>query len=56
MDTETEQAIQKSLDYLVQGRTTLSIAHRLSTLKHADWLIVVDEGKITERGTAGDVL
>ena len=56
VDTETEQAIQKSLDYLVQGRTTLSIAHRLSTLKHADWLIVVDEGKITERGTHQELL
>ncbi|MCM1568219.1 MAG: hypothetical protein NC081_02080 [Roseburia sp.] len=51
MDTETERIIQKSLHYLVQGRTTISIAHRLSTLKDADYLVVIDNGEITERGT-----
>ena len=51
VDTETERLIQKSLGYLVQGRTTISIAHRLSTLRDADYLIVLDEGEITERGT-----
>ena len=51
VDTETERIIQKSLGYLVQGRTTLSIAHRLSTLRDADYLVVIDNGEITERGT-----
>lgn len=51
VDTETEKAIQKSLNYLVQGRTTLSIAHRLSTLRDADRLVVIDNGKIVEEGT-----
>lgn len=51
VDTETEKAIQKSLNFLIQGRTTLSIAHRLSTLRNADKLIVIDNGKIIEYGT-----
>ena len=51
VDTETEKAIQHSLKYLVQGRTTLSIAHRLSTLSDADRLIVIDGGRIVEEGT-----
>ena len=51
VDTETEKAIQNSLKYLVKGRTTLSIAHRLSTLRDADRLIVIDDGRIVEEGT-----
>lgn len=51
VDTETEKAIQKSLLYLVKNRTTLSIAHRLSTLRNADKLIVIDNGTIIEQGT-----
>lgn len=51
VDTETEKAIQKSLTYLVKGRTTLSIAHRLSTLRDADRLVVIDNGRIAEEGT-----
>lgn len=51
VDTETEKAIQKSLNYLVRNRTTLSIAHRLSTLRNADRLIVMDNGVIIEAGT-----
>ncbi len=51
VDTETELAIQASLDQLTKGRTTLSIAHRLSTLKNADRLVVLDDGKLTEEGT-----
>ena len=51
VDTETEKAIQKSLEYLIQNRTTLSIAHRLSTLRNADKLIVIDNGTIIEHGT-----
>jgi ATP-binding cassette subfamily B protein len=51
VDTETEKAIQNSLKLLVKGRTTLSIAHRLSTLRDADRLIVIDNGRIVEEGT-----
>lgn len=51
VDTETERDIQRSISYLIKGRTTISIAHRLSTLKDADYLVVIDNGKITERGT-----
>lgn len=51
VDTETERVIQKSINYLVKGRTTISIAHRLSTLRDADYLVVIDNGEITERGT-----
>lgn len=56
VDTETEQAIQKSLNMLVKGRTTLSIAHRLSTLKNADKLVVIDDGKLTESGTHDELI
>lgn len=51
VDTETEKAIQRSMQVLVQNRTTISIAHRLSTLRDADRLIVLDHGRITEEGT-----
>ena len=51
MDTETERRIQAALDSLVKGRTTISIAHRLSTLRNADSLVVIEEGKIVEQGT-----
>lgn len=56
VDTETERVIQKSIQYLVEGRTTISIAHRLSTLRDADYLIVIDNGKITERGTHQELI
>lgn len=51
VDTETEKAIQASIRYLIQGRTTISIAHRLSTLRDADHLVVIDNGEVTEEGT-----
>ncbi len=50
VDTETEKEIQKALDNLVRGRTTLAIAHRLSTLRRADRLVVMDRGQIVEVG------
>ena len=50
VDTETEKEIQKALDNLVKGRTTIAIAHRLSTLRKADRLVVMDRGKIVEVG------
>ena len=50
VDTETEKEIQRALDNLVQGRTTIAIAHRLSTLRKADRLVVMDRGQIVEVG------
>ncbi len=50
VDTETEKEIQKALDNLVQGRTTIAIAHRLSTLRRADRLVVLDRGQVVEVG------
>lgn len=56
VDTETELAIQKSLERLEKGRTVLSIAHRLSTLRNATHLIVLDDGRLTESGTHDELL
>ena len=50
VDTETEQEIQKALDNLVKGRTTIAIAHRLSTLRKADRLVVMERGRVVEVG------
>jgi len=51
VDTESEQEIQKALAVLCRGRTTIAVAHRLSTLKNSDHIFVVDEGRIVESGT-----
>ena len=56
MDTQTERRIQNTLDLLAKGRTTIMIAHRLSTLKNADSLIVVSGGKVTEVGTHAELI
>ena len=56
VDTETEKAIQNSLRYLVKGRTTLSIAHRLSTLRNVKRLVVIDGGRIVEEGTHQELI
>lgn len=51
VDSETEHLIQEAIDRLIAGKTTIMIAHRLSTLKKANRIIVVDNGKIIENGT-----
>lgn len=56
VDTETEREIQRALDNLVQGRTTIAIAHRLSTLQRADRLIVLERGKVVEVGRHAELL
>jgi ABC-type multidrug transport system, ATPase and permease components len=56
MDTETEANIQKSLSALQSGRTTIAIAHRLSTLRDADSLAVIHEGKVVESGTHAELM
>jgi ATP-binding cassette subfamily B protein len=56
VDTETEMLIQRSLDRLTADRTTFVIAHRLSTVKDADRIVVLDDGRVVERGTHEDLL
>ena len=56
MDTETEKQIQSALSHLTKGRTTFAIAHRLSTLRHADRLMVLKEGRIEEVGSYDELM
>ncbi len=56
LDTETEMSIQDALDSLTEGRTTLAIAHRLSTLRNADRLVVIEDGEICEQGTHAELI
>jgi ATP-binding cassette, subfamily B, heavy metal transporter len=56
LDSRTEQAIQETLDRVAESRTTIMIAHRLSTIVNADQIIVLDNGKVAERGTHEELL
>ncbi|WP_371804964.1 ABC transporter ATP-binding protein [Candidatus Lokiarchaeum ossiferum] len=56
LDSESEQVVQKALDSLMNGRTTLAVAHRLSTIQHADKIYVIGNGKIVEQGTHAELI
>ena len=56
LDTESERHIQRALDKVMQGRTTLVIAHRLTTIEKADLILVMDQGRIVERGSHAELL
>ena len=56
LDTESERAVQENLDRLLEGRTSFVIAHRLSTVRHADLIVVLEKGKLVERGTHDELM
>ena len=56
LDSESEAAVQRALRETLSGRTSLVIAHRLSTVREADELLVIDDGRIVERGTHASLL
>ncbi len=56
IDTETEQLIQNAITTVLKGRTSFIVAHRLSTIRNADRILVIRNGRITEAGTHGELL
>jgi ABC-type multidrug transport system fused ATPase/permease subunit len=56
LDTASERLVQEALDKLMEGRTSLVIAHRLSTVRHADRILVLDQGRVVESGTHDELI
>ena len=56
LDTESERLVQDAINKMMQNRTSIVIAHRLSTIRHADEIIVLQKGKIVERGTHAELI
>ena len=56
LDTESERLVQEALERLMKGRTTVVIAHRLTTIQGADRILVLDKGRVVESGTHGELM
>lgn len=56
LDSESERVVQEALDRVAKQRTTIAVAHRLSTIQHADLICVLDQGQVVERGTHAQLM